>query len=374
MPLIGSSEHNANRKSRDTAHPKRKGGSRHKGERKIGRADERAHQKCQPPKLATTCICNHTNLPRCVPTKQCGRNKPVFKPRIAGTIFAIIFDHNSSRVRYWFRKDPLKSYLNGMRLITRLVVSLNAVGTQIPIHFFPSGYRHPAYEGQLTSLGVNVSSLMEQPVLVPSWANQHHRGSFSKLRVLALTQHERVILLDQDQVVLRNIDHLSGAPTPSGVFHYVCEPMTELNSGLMVLQPNKTLYNRIFHDPDYMESIVPLSTDQGDQSVWRAVLPFAFALPMGYNPFKIANFKPEHEWTKVHMLHDAWRHRGSGWWSRGKSTAAIFERVEELQLQADRVLDGLPCLGKDKKGKQVGGMEPGETPVFTCATKYEVGG
>ena len=36
----------------------------------------------------------------------------------------IVYGHNSSRVRYWYRTDPFRSYLNQYRCIARLVLSL----------------------------------------------------------------------------------------------------------------------------------------------------------------------------------------------------------------------------------------------------------
>ena len=47
------------------------------------------------------------------------------------------------------------------------------------------------------------------------------RGTFNKFSALALTQYRRVILLDSDCIVVRNIDHLSGAPPPlAAYFHF----------------------------------------------------------------------------------------------------------------------------------------------------------
>ena len=45
--------------------------------------------------------------------------------------------------------------------------------------------------------------------------------------------------------MLRNIDHLSGAPTPALVYRYTCAPVIEINSGLMVLEPSKASHARL---------------------------------------------------------------------------------------------------------------------------------
>ena len=76
------------------------------------------------------------------------------------------------------------------------------------------------------------------------------RGTFNKFSALALTQYRRVILLDSDCVVVRNIDHLSGAPPPlAAYFHFdlgsTCPQARAgscargvLNSGVLALQPD----------------------------------------------------------------------------------------------------------------------------------------
>jgi hypothetical protein len=51
--------------------------------------------------------------------------------------------------------------------------------------------------------------------------------------------------LPTDLVVLRNIDHLSGAPAPSVVFQYQCAPVVEINSGLMVVEPSEAEHERM---------------------------------------------------------------------------------------------------------------------------------
>ena len=45
--------------------------------------------------------------------------------------------------------------------------------------------------------------------------------------------------------MLRNIDHLSGAPTPALVYRYTCAPVIEINSGLMVLEPSKASHAKL---------------------------------------------------------------------------------------------------------------------------------
>jgi hypothetical protein len=191
---------------------------------------------CQPPTPANACVCPDAPpptrarrlgidraLPDCTPSPACGREGPSLPFRTHdGAAYVVLFHHENAAgaVRYWFRRDPFKSYATNMHMLTRLVVSLRAVRSRLPLHLFASGYRHAGYEARLQALGVHVHGSPRGALRRPVWADRHHFGSFAKLRVLALTDFKRVVLLDHDLVVLRNIDHLSGAPAPSIVFQY----------------------------------------------------------------------------------------------------------------------------------------------------------
>ena len=94
-------------------------------------------------------------------------------------------------MRSWYRHNPLLSYEHAMRRITRLVLSLRAVGTRLPIHLLASGFRAAAYEAALEDLGVVTTPLDHLPVTSPSWASRHHVGTFSKLRVLWRSRSSR---------------------------------------------------------------------------------------------------------------------------------------------------------------------------------------
>lgn len=66
-----------------------------------------------------------------------------------------------------------------------------------------------------------------------------------KIKVFDAAEFEKIVFLDSDMVVLKNIDHLFDAPSLSavpagGVLH--TDWANQLNSGLMVLEPNKRDY------------------------------------------------------------------------------------------------------------------------------------
>lgn len=77
---------------------------------------------------------------------------------------------------------------------------------------------------------------------------QHYwSNTFFKLRAADCTEYKKVILLDSDMLIQHNIDHLFDKPNYSAVIagHCGTPEYLKLNSGLMVLEPDKTLYDRL---------------------------------------------------------------------------------------------------------------------------------
>ena len=145
-------------------------------------------------------------------------------PPRAGTVtFVVAYSHDPKLVRYWYASDPFRSYLNSMRLICRLVLSLRAVRTALPIHLLLSGERHAGFEAALVRrLGVAIISAnsARHRIKVPKWASAFHKSSFVKLAALSLVNFERVVVLDDDTVALRNVDHLARVPAPAFAFRF----------------------------------------------------------------------------------------------------------------------------------------------------------
>lgn len=103
------------------------------------------------------------------------------------------------------------------------------------------------------------------------WAN-----TFFKLSAARCTEFAKVILLDSDMLITRNLDHLFDAPSYSAVAagHCARPEWVKLNSGLMVLEPDEALYARL------LESIRPAilrrsreGNHTGDQDVFQEAFP-----------------------------------------------------------------------------------------------------
>jgi hypothetical protein len=142
------------------------------------------------------------------------------------------------------------------------------------------------------------------PVVVPSWASKWARGSFAKLRALSLTQYDKLLVLDNDDVVLRNVDHLLGpsTPTPAAVFGWKCFPRRELRASTLVLTPRAADFERA--SALLREEATAVYDDLGEQSVWRRLYPSVHELPARYAAMRTAEL-PAGEWSKVAIVHDA---------------------------------------------------------------------
>ena len=235
-------------------------------------------------------------------------------------------------------KGPLRESVQPghNKSITRVALSLRDTHTALPIHLLLSGERFQgAWEqGLVRRLGVKLLDASAH-FRVPSWASPFHYASFVKLAALSLTQFRRVILLDTDTVVLRNIDHLASAAAvhaPAFAFRFKCYreptrkrdplPIWEMNSGVMVLRPDERLHRRmqrLMNDPGGHVDVwwggnvslkgVYVGSDPGDQSVWRSFFHRVHELPIGYNAFKRTRFANASEWRDVSILHDPDVHR-----------------------------------------------------------------
>ena len=175
----------------------------------------------------------------------------------------------------------------------------------------------------------------------PAWARTWHKGSFATLGLLSLHQFGRIIFLENDAVVTRNIDHLAFAPAPSFVNHFddfdcairhvpsdvaataplpyhprwrsqaeVARRVT-LMAGLAVLRPSEAEWTRMLALLQATGvGVMPLASGDGSsQTVWRIFYEQYYELPVGYNAFQSAHLAGRLQWSKVHMLHDMSAHR-----------------------------------------------------------------
>lgn len=165
---------------------------------------------CDPPQHVGACSCSVPTaavpndvaaneegpMPRCVASPLCSGapgQETALPPR---TAIVLVLDVNASNLRFFFGPLVLKAYGSQVALLVRLVQSLRAVGTSLPIHLLASGFRVPEVEERFASMGVRVLPADAAPPLsVPDWASKWARASFAKIRVLALEKlFDRVIV------------------------------------------------------------------------------------------------------------------------------------------------------------------------------------
>lgn len=141
------------------------------------------------------------------------------------------------------------AYLPGVQVLYR---SLKAVGTKYPLYCVLSVSVNQNTEQVLEKEGISCirlfRSVVEQEVNPQGKGFSHWNYTFDKLLVWGLTQFAKVVFLDSDMLIVRNIDHLFERDAFSAVAADHSFPGNELwtgglNSGLMVIKPDRKIEN-----------------------------------------------------------------------------------------------------------------------------------
>jgi len=215
-------------------------------------------------------------------------------------------------VRNVFAKKPQLAYMREVRRVAHLASSVRRVGSRLPFHCVVAGERNQLQERHLESVGVRiVSGSFLEP---PRWASKWHKQSFNKLGALAMTQFDKVIVLDNDVVLAKSLDELAYAETPSAVFHTAIPRLDRctVTTGLMVLTPDLGHYRRaLTHLYETMNYSAPRA-DGGDQEFWHSFLPSMYELPIRYHTHVRLSMSTA-DWLRVHMVHAISQFAGRGW-------------------------------------------------------------
>ena len=252
-------------------------------------ANSTAEGPCDPPQRYHSCNCSRSPpnpgladdydisaMPRCEPSSLCGV-KAVASPVQADAVILLFMDMQRVNMRFPIGTCTAclrRGYGKAVRELLRILIALRSINTTLPIRILASGERYPEVEASIAARFsveyVDTSALPPVPS-VPLWASKWARGSFAKLRALALSQvsmhtnlvtlpcaalcsltnlealssdgmlrlaqYRKLIVLDNDDVPLRNIDHLADAPSPAFVFGWKCFPRRELRASTMILTP-----------------------------------------------------------------------------------------------------------------------------------------
>ena len=171
------------------------------------------------------------------------------------------------------------SYLSGVIALKR---SLDQVRSAYPLTALTCGCSDSAVKTMtdegIISITVDAPNI---PLVVRDLNDAAGRPrlnqSFAKLSVLALTRFDSVVLLDADMMVLSNIDGLFDAPSMSAVVAGggAHADWIDLNSGLMVIKPSRTLYQNAISLINALDenSLSNFRDGIGDQDIFQMLLP-----------------------------------------------------------------------------------------------------
>ncbi len=110
----------------------------------------------------------------------------------------------------------------------------------------------------------------ERDMLYPRFAK-----TFTKLRAFGLENLDKIVLLDADTIVLRNIDELFERPSFAAAPDFFLPD--RFNSGVMVVEPSPSLFSRM------MEALASKgSYDGGDQGFLNEFVPHWYSLPVDH--------------------------------------------------------------------------------------------
>ncbi|EIM72112.1 glycosyl transferase family protein [Nitratireductor aquibiodomus RA22] len=136
--------------------------------------------------------------------------------------------------------------------------------------------------------------------------------NFAKLRLWQLTEYERVVFIDADAVVVRNIDRLFGYPEFSAAPN-VYESLADfhrLNSGVFVAAPSEATFVAMLARLDQPAAF----WRRTDQTFLQAYFPHWHGLPVFFNMLQYVWFNlPElWDWASISVVHYQYEKPGSG--------------------------------------------------------------
>jgi len=196
------------------------------------------------------------------------------------------------------------AYVTGAEVLGK---SLEASGSKVPRVAMLTSNISPGARVRLTAQGWELRDV--EPIANPTpdalLVFSRFAGVFTKLRAWELTDITRVVLLDADTLVLKNVDELFDRPGFAAAPDFFLPD--RFNSGVMVIPPSKETFARMVE----ALSIAP-SYDGGDQgflntffSDWYA-MSAAHRLPAGYNlPNFIHQFANGHPNLKATLAREA---------------------------------------------------------------------
>lgn len=184
-----------------------------------------------------------------------------------------------------------RRYLEGVLTLNQ---SLKNVGSAYPLVCMLSPNVDDKLKELLTRYGICTQCLSDSSITDDANASRnsykHWSFTFDKLNAFGLVEFEKIIFLDSDMIIIRNIDHLFDCPNYSAaVAGGQLYGWNKLNSGLMVIKPDKKVENELLElAPRVIDEFQKVKKSVGDQDVIQAYMPWwetksELCLDEGYN-------------------------------------------------------------------------------------------
>lgn len=161
-----------------------------------------------------------------------------------------------------------KSYVGGALV---LIKSLELVNSKYPIHVIVPEDVDATVIEEFKKRNITYYTLKRSNIVF-SGENSiaYWQDTFFKLEIFNLCLYEKIVFVDADMVVLKNIDHLFDCPHMSCVAAGLTlhKNWVNLNSGIMVIEPNETEYHGLIEiAPRVYRTLISEGKGVGDQDV-----------------------------------------------------------------------------------------------------------
>ncbi len=127
--------------------------------------------------------------------------------------------------------------------------------------------------------------------------------NFCKLRLWQMTDYKRIVFLDADTLVIRNVDRLFGYPEFSGApnLYASLADMHRLNSGVFVAQPSETTFTAMMSALDAPDAYWPRT----DQTFLQDYFHQWHGLPYTFNALQYLYFNLPQlwRWDAINLIH-----------------------------------------------------------------------
>ncbi|PKA41624.1 glycosyl transferase [Rhizobium sullae] len=150
--------------------------------------------------------------------------------------------------------------------------------------------------------------------------------NFCKLRLWQLIEYERVVFIDADAIVLKNIDKLFGYPEFSAApnVYETLADFRRMNSGVFIARPSEETFGRMLTMLDQPDAFWPRT----DQTFLQAFFPDWHGLPVYFNMLQYVWFTMPAlwDWKSISVLHYQYEKP----WEKDHPKAAMLKPLIEF--------------------------------------------